>query len=119
MEKKDRVGFKYAIAGFYTALVKERNMKVHVIFMFIVMFTGLFLKISVIEWLFILLAIAFVLSSELINTAIELIVDELFPTIHERAKIIKDISAASVLISSIFAAIVGIIIFLPKLILLF
>jgi|SRR5690625_921134 len=117
--KKERIGFKYAIEGFYTALIKEKNMKVHIIIMFIVLFTGLFLNISSLDWLFILLAIALVLSSELINTAVELIVDELFPSVHERAKTIKDISAASVLVSSIFAAIVGIIIFLPKIINLF
>ncbi len=117
--KKDRIGFKYALEGFYTALIKEKNMKVHILIMFIVLFTGIFLNISPIEWLFILLAIALVLSSELINTAVELIVDELFPTIHERAKTIKDISAASVLVSSVFAAIVGTIIFLPKIIHLF
>lgn len=119
--KKDKkgIGFQYAIEGFFTALIRENNMKVHVIAMFIAIFTGIFLKISVIEWLFIIAAITLVITVELLNTAIEIITDELFPTVHERAKQIKDISAAAVLVVSIFAIIVGIIIFFPKIILLF
>ncbi|WP_188206189.1 diacylglycerol kinase family protein [Alkalibacillus aidingensis] len=112
--KNDRVGFKYAFSGVYSALKTEHNMKVHFIIMFITIFTGLFLGLTTIEWLFVLLAIGLVLALELVNTVVELITDVLFESQHETAKLIKDISAASVLVAAIFAALVGLIIFLPK-----
>ncbi len=116
MGTKDRIGLKHAIAGIFTALKSEYNMRVHFIIMFIVIFSGLFFKITVLEWLFVILAIGLVLALELINTVVELITDVLYKERHETAKNIKDISAAAVLVAAIFAAMVGVIIFLPKVI---
>ncbi|MDV2581020.1 diacylglycerol kinase family protein [Alkalibacillus haloalkaliphilus] len=113
--KNDRVGFKYAIAGVYSALKTEHNIKIHFIIMFMTLFAGLLLGLTRIEWLFVLLAIGLVLALELINTVVELITDVLFEGKHETAKLIKDISAAAVLVAATFAALVGMIIFLPKL----
>ncbi|MBR7554331.1 diacylglycerol kinase family protein [Allobacillus sp. GCM10007491] len=113
---KDPIGLGFALTGVMTALKTEFNMRIHLIIMIVVILSGILFHISVLEWLFVMLAIGFVLALELVNTVIELLTDELFKEEHETAKNIKDISAAAVLVAAIFAAIVGVIIFLPKVI---
>ena len=115
-KNRDRIGLGYAVTGVITSLKTEFNMRIHVIIMFVVIFSGFLFRISVFEWLFVILAIGFVLAFELMNTVVELLTDVLFKEEHESAKNIKDISAAAVLVAAIFAAIVGIIIFFPKVI---
>lgn len=75
---------------------------------------GVILKISPSEWFDIILIIAFVLILELINTALESIVDIASPEIQEKARIAKDVSAGAVLVASLAATSIGAIIFLPK-----
>lgn len=104
--------FKYAIQGFISSFKTERNMKIHVLATIIVIILGIILKITLIEWCMIALAIGAVISAELFNTAIETVVDMISPEKNEKAKLAKDISAAAVLIVAISAAIVGIIIYL-------
>ena len=87
--------------------------------MLIVIVAGFIFKISVMEWIVCLILFALVISLELINTAIETTVDIAMPEINEKAKYAKDIAAGAVLFSAIIAAIVGLIIFLPKIITLF
>lgn len=82
--------------------------------MILVIIAGFIFKISTIEWIICIILFAFVISLELVNTAIEAVVDIVMPEINEKAKIAKDVSAASVLVSAICAAIIGLIIFLPK-----
>ena len=94
---------------------KERNMKIHVLAMAVVVVLGFYLKLNLTEWCFITLTIALVIGSELFNTAIETIVDMVSPEKNPKAKLAKDISAAAVLAFSIGAAIIGMIIFIPKL----
>ena len=106
--------FKYAIEGFVSSFKTERNMKIHVLAMIIVIILGFYLKINLIEWCFIALAIALVIGAELFNTAIETIVDMVSPEKNPKAKLAKDISAAAVLCFAIGAAVVGIIIFIQK-----
>ncbi len=108
--------FKYAITGIITSIKKERNMKIHLSIMIIVIIFGIVLKISRVEWLICLILFGMVLSGELFNTAIETAVDISSPNISELAKKAKDISAGAVLISAIASAICGLIIFLPKII---
>jgi undecaprenol kinase len=74
---------------------------------------GFYFKITKAEWLAIVLTIGFVITFELINTAIEEIVDSFTDQVHPAAKKAKDVSAAAVLIASITAVIIGILIFLP------
>ncbi|WP_027963466.1 diacylglycerol kinase family protein [Halalkalibacillus halophilus] len=112
--RRDRIGFKYAFSGIATALKHEHNIRIHFIITFLTIFTGIWIGLSAIEWLFILIAIGLVLALELVNTVIETITDVLFTSTHETAKRIKDMSAAAVLIAATFASLVGIIIFLPK-----
>jgi diacylglycerol kinase len=73
-----------------------------------------FLQVSMLELLILLLTILIVLVTELINTAIEFSVDLISPEFNHLAKKAKDVSAAAVLIAAIFAAIIGVLIFLPK-----
>lgn len=106
--------FKYAIEGFISSFKTERNMKIHVLAMALVVILGIYLKLSPIEWCIIVISIALVISAELFNTAIETLVDMVSPERNPNAKLVKDISAAAVLALAIGAAVVGTIIFIPK-----
>ena len=91
-------------------------MKIHILAMAIVVLLGFYFKLNLIEWCFITLAISLVIGAELFNTAIETTVDLAMPEKNEKAKLAKDVSAAAVLVCAITAAIVGLIIFVPKII---
>lgn len=108
--------FQYAFKGIKIAATSERNMKVHLIFAFVVLFLGVALKLSSIEWVVILFAIGGVLSLELVNTAIEKVVDLETAEFHPLAQQAKDIAAGAVLIYAGISVTVGLIIFLPKII---
>ena len=81
----------------------------------IAVFLGFYLKISRIEWMFIIICIGLVFMAEIMNTAIETLVDLVSPEKNEKAGRIKDLAAGSVLVISIMALITGLVIFLPKL----
>lgn len=106
--------FKYAFSGIFLSFKTERNMKIHFLVMFLVIVMGLLFKISTFEWIICILLFGLVISLELINTAIEKTVDLAMPKINENAKIAKDVSAGAVLISAICSAIIGLLIFIPK-----
>ena len=112
--KKIINSFKYAIEGFISSFKTERNMKIHVLAMIMVIISGFILKLTKIEWCICIILIVIVISAELFNTAIETIVDMISPEKNEKAKLAKDISAAAVLVLAIGAVIVGALIFLPK-----
>ena len=111
--------FKYAGEGIISSFKSERNMKIHILIMVAVIIFGILLKISKIEWLICVILFSIVVSGELFNTAIETIVDMVSPQKNEKAKIAKDVSAGAVLIEAIGAAIVGGVIFVPKILELF
>ncbi len=108
-------GFGYAFKGVSYAAGTQLNFRVHLFLTMIALALGFALHISTTEWLWIILAIALVLASELLNTAIEILTDLVSPDYNEKAGHIKDVAAASVLITAIFALADGLIIFLPKL----
>ncbi|MCI8700353.1 MAG: diacylglycerol kinase family protein [Clostridia bacterium] len=108
--------FKYAICGIVTGFKEEQNMKIHALAVVIVIILGIALNISKIEWIICLISFGIVISAELLNTAIETVVDIAMPHINEKAKIAKDVSAGAVLIQAIISAIIGINIFAPKII---
>ena len=114
--KKIINSFKYAIDGVKSALTTERNLKIHLVFMILVIIFGIFFKISLLEWLICFTLFGLVIGVEVFNTAIEIVVDLAMPKINQKAKLAKDISAGAVLITAIFASIIGFIIFIPKLI---
>ena len=116
--KKDPLhkSFSYAFEGIFTCIRNERNMKIHIMAMIIVIALGIFMKLNKIEWCIITIAIVMVISAELFNTAIETVVDMVSPQKNPQAKLVKDIAAAAVLVLAIGAAVIGIIIFGPKIV---
>ena len=111
--------FKYAGEGIISSFKSERNMKIHIFIMLTVILAGILLELIAIEWIICVLLFAIVISAELFNTALETIVDMVSPEKNENAKIAKDVSAGAVLVVAIGAAIVGLVIFVPKVIELF
>ena len=114
--KKIINSFKYAIEGLVSSFKTERNMKIHIMAMIIVIALGIFMKLNKIELCIITIAIVMVISAELFNTAIENVVDMVSPQKNPQAKLVKDIAAAAVLVLAIGAAVIGIIIFGPKIV---
>ena len=108
--------FKYAIQGFLMSFKKERNMKIHIFIMIAVILLGFLLKISKIEWIICIILFGIVIAGEMFNTAIETTVDIAMPYKNPKAKIAKDVSAGGVLILAITSAVIGGMIFIPKII---
>ena len=106
---------EFALTGIFTAIKEERNMHNHAVSAVVVVLAGLIFQVSAIEWLFLFLSIFLVISFEIMNSAIENVVD-LASDYHfsMRAKNAKDMAAGSVLVVSGFAVITGLIIFVPK-----
>lgn len=117
-DKDKRIGFTFAWNGIKDVIRSERNFRIHLLAFLIVLCISFSLKLSTIEWSIILLVCALVLVTEIINSAIEILTDYLFTEKHKTAKSIKDISAGAVLVSAIFAIIIGLLIFIPKIFLL-
>lgn len=82
----------------------------------IVSTAGLVMQLNQVEWLFIVVAIGSVLVTECVNSAIEKMLDYLNPEIHPKAKIVKDLSAGAVLLCAIMAVVIGLIVFIPKIV---
>jgi diacylglycerol kinase len=106
-----RRSFRFAYEGIKYALDTQGNMKFHFFVAFLVLFAALFVHLNKIDILFILLAVTLMIVTELINTAVEKTVDLAMPERHPMAKIAKDVAAASVLVSAVFAVVVGMVVF--------
>ena len=111
--------FKAAFEGIASTYKKEQNIKIHTIISLIVVICGILFKINYLEWLVCLVLIGFVLMAEFFNTAIEYVVDLASPGIHPLAKAAKDTASAGVLMMAIVAALIGSVIFIPKILDLF
>lgn len=111
--------FRYAGQGVWSSFKSERNMKIHVLMMIFVVIFGFFLDISLGEWIVCIILFSLVIGAELFNTAIEAVVDMISLEKSSQAKLAKDISAGAVLVFAIASAIVGLIIFVPKILELF
>ena len=121
MGKKHSIlkSFSYAFEGIATAFKNEPNFKVQAVIAVLVLLSAIILKFPLLEMGLLVLTIGIVLILELINTALEALVDLASERINPKAKIAKDVSAAAVLSSAILSVIVGTILFLPKLLKLF
>lgn len=108
--------FKNAFNGMIVYFKQERNMKIHISIMFLVILLGIIFKIKMVEWIICIICFALVIGGELFNTAIEITIDIVTPNFNEKAKKAKDISAGAVLVLAIASAIIGFIIFVPKII---
>ena len=114
--KRLRKSFGYAFKGIDDVIKHEPNMKIHVVVAILVVIMAFILKVSIIEWIILVLLIGAVLAAETINTTIEILVDMYTKEYDEKAKIVKDTAAGTVLILAITSAIIGLIIFIPKII---
>ncbi len=117
--KKFLLSFTYPIKGLRYAYRNEQNLAVDVGVALLVTIAGFIFKLNLVEWSILALTIGLVISCELINTAIEAVVDLVTEDYHPLAKVAKDTAAAAVFVFAIVAIIVGLIIFLPKVIALF
>jgi diacylglycerol kinase (ATP) len=106
--------FNYAIEGIIHVLRTQRNMRIHFIVASTAILLGLFLDISRLEWIIILLTVSIVFLAEMVNTAIELSMDVKSDTYHPLARIVKDVAAGGVLISSLISGVVGYLIFFER-----
>lgn len=120
LKSKDKRTFKGSVKncldGISYVTKNEKNFKREIAFGIIALILSYILKIDKIEFIIVLTMICLVLTAEIINTAIERTVDLVTKEYHELARIAKDVSAGSVLVTSIFSLIIGIIIFIPKII---
>lgn len=105
--------FKIAFLGIKTAVLEEKNLQFDLFMAIVVVICGFVFKVTHTQWCLLLFAISQVIVCEMINTLIENIVDWICPTYDLRAKKIKDIACGMVLISCIFSAIIGLIVFVP------
>lgn len=108
----------FAVNGI-SASMQERNIRIHYFFAVLSIVTGIITSVSATEWLFICTCIGGMIALEMVNTAIEKVVDLITQDYHELAKKAKDISAGAVLVFALYSVVVGVIIFVPKIILLF
>lgn len=114
MMKKTKNAFVFALHGLRYAFVNERNFRIEFFFALMACITAYALHISAIEWLIIIINVGFVISAELINTAVEKLCDVTCNEISPVIKIIKDVSAAAVFLASITSFICALIIFIPE-----
>jgi diacylglycerol kinase (ATP) len=112
--KKRIRSFGYAFRGMYELVRYEPNAQIHFLAAIAAVAMGFWLGISAAEWCAIIICIAVVFAAEAFNTAIEKLVDHLFTDYHETARVAKDVAAGAVLFCAIGAAMIGAIIFGPK-----
>lgn len=108
--------FEYAFEGIFAGIRGERNMKIHCFAAVCVIVAGVLFHISVTEWCICLVLFGLILSLELVNTAIEAVVDLVTEDKKPLAKLAKDTAAGAVLIAAVMAAMAGLLIFVPKLV---
>ena len=113
---QDRLkSFVFAFSGLKTFFITEHNSWIHLMAAITAITLGIVLKINDYQWCLIIIVIGLVIMAEIINTAIEKLVDMVSPQYSEMAKKVKDMSAAAVLVAAITALCVGVFIFVPKL----
>ncbi len=125
MDSKDRnvkknknfiTSVEFAVTGVKTVFKEERNMRKHVVIGILAVLAGLVFRLERMEWLWLLLAVFLVWIVEVINTVFENVVDMVTEChFHPIGKKVKDMAAGAVLLTSGFALVVGLILFLPKL----
>lgn len=107
--------FRYAFNGIKLLILREPNAWIHCFAAVCVVGAGLWLGLSAVEWGIIILVIGAVLAAEAVNSAIEALADRVTSDYDEAIKQAKDLAAGAVLLLAIAAAVIGVIIFLPKL----
>lgn len=106
----------HGLRGLGIFIKTTHNLWFHIFFAVLAIYLAFVLNISFVEWAIIIFAIGLVVITEAINTAIEIDIDLTSPNFHPYARDTKDVAAAAVSIAIIFAGIIGLLIFLPKII---
>ena len=106
--------FNYALAGFVHALSTQRNMVIHCLAAVLVLFLGYYFHLSTVELAVLVLTVGLVISAEMMNTALEVVVDLITEEYHPLAKTAKNVAAGSVLMTALAAVIVGFLLFFDK-----
>ena len=115
LDKKKLINsFKYALNGIRQCINNEQNMFIHFTVATIVVIGAVIFQISVIEWMLCLVMIAIVFAAELINTSIESLCDLVSKEENKYVKTAKDTAAGAVLVFSFAAFLIGLMVFLPK-----
>ena len=105
---------RFAFSGIARCFKDERNLRIQVYLAFVVVCFGLYFRISVNEWIALLICCAMVICLEMLNTSIEKLADVVAPNFNNQIKVIKDIAAGAVLLASMFSIVIALIIFIPK-----
>lgn len=106
--------FRFAFEGVLVAFKKGKNFRIQVFLGTVAGVIAYFFNFTLVEWAILAITISLVLILELINTALESVVDIVSPEVRNEAKIAKDVAAASVLIASLAALLIAALLFLPK-----
>jgi diacylglycerol kinase len=114
--KTHTISFINAFKGIWTALITQANIRIHFVIGSVVLFLSVYLQISSEHVIDLVLAISMVMLAEMVNTSLEFMSDAVTQEHNENIKMAKDVAAGAVLFTAIFAAIIGIFIFIPKLI---
>ncbi|MBN1640188.1 MAG: diacylglycerol kinase family protein [Anaerolineae bacterium] len=110
-----RNSFRYAIAGLWYAIRTQRNMRVHLSILVVVLGLGLYLGLPWLHWAVLALTSGFVLVAELFNTVAEAALDAATPYYHPLVKVAKDVAAGAVLLTAIVSLVVGLMVLGPPL----
>lgn len=113
--RKRLQSFRYAFNGIKLLVTSEPNAWIHCLAAICVVIAGAVLGLTSMEWIVVVIAIGSVLAAEAVNSSIEALADLVSPEYNEAIKRTKDLAAGAVLLIAIAAAIVGLILFVPKL----
>jgi diacylglycerol kinase len=112
---KHKLSFAHAFNGVWVALTTQVNIRIHFLVGSMVIFLSVYLRISIEQLIALVMAISMVILAEMVNTSLEFMSDAVTLEHDENIKMAKDVAAGSVFITSVFAAVIGMIVFLPKL----
>lgn len=112
---KHTISFRHALRGIWTALTTQLNLRIHFVLGSLALYFSFYLQVPFAQILVLVLIIALVMLAEMINTAIEFCCDAITLEQNEYIKHAKDVSAGAVLLTAIFALLIGLMIFLPQL----
>jgi len=108
--------FKYSLKGLVKVFGEEQNFRIHTLAMVLVLVLAWYLKVTITEFIILILLIGLVLILEIVNSIVERLLDLIKPRIHNYVEDIKDMAAAIVFIGAVISVIIGLVIFLPYLV---
>lgn len=114
--KRLKSSLEFAFDGLKYAYKNEQSMTVHIIITVLVIICGIIFRLNSLEWIAVVFCIGIMMCLELVNTSIEAVVDLVAEKYNEKAKVAKDVAAAVSVMFSFTSIIIGLIIFIPKVI---